>query len=882
MDQPPLNQPPFNHPPFNQPHLGDIVYPRQLFPEIDKVLDSFGAPDFLGLSPRRRFRRVNETLCRLIQAEPHESFLLAAVVDYLQRVEDLKILPEPYTFAQFEFWLNHLSNLCPEEEALVRGKIAGKYVPREEYQRLFPIGMGIVLPGTHFVAAHLYPDVDTTIASFWGWVDAMAAKVGSGQHLWMLPGGPPESPIMQIIRDLFGPGIFGRLSQTGPALTLTAMDLMTQSNFIKESGCTSISALDHGVNEKAVILVDENGHYCGDWRSSDVEPVRQVIILFKSCIRWFENNFHVQLISLFSKPIPHAEDLPAFLAAVFDVRLADCEPVKELDAKQRGDLDAFFLRVLYLPNGIESTFTDLGAALEKRGLDALQGFRKKLEAMQSSDLFQSGKLLEDRPSIFNLIQQIFKRLDKDIHRVRDYVERLDIAIQIKNKVLNKTLHYVTLKSDVDDLRLKMNPYNYLTVVIPEERGKLFPIGVVWAHELRKTILGTVTLRDFCNQEEVKMASYLSVVSVIDHHKSNLKTMAPPMALIGDAQSCNVLLAEQALSINERYSLGGMTLQTIDAGLAKSEKDPQTTRTLLRKQKLMQKRMAAATRGSYYIHPTREKLEYLCFLHAILDDTDLLTKVSHRDVLCVASLLNHLKSLTAGEESVPIDLDDIPKDRNFARQAAQRILKNDEMYSLYRKVYATKEAEVADNLLACVEGRPSNIFQDTKEQNGCCRIGQTKLFASNYPLFLQHRSHIESLWRTTSENVAISHPELDLHLHMISTIASAREVYEGQGGGYAHQDELWFWIPRTELAQRHLASFLSAFQGAKEIAQKELTLELPGEFAEEMEEIFLRNFLPVSIKRGQEKRGPLAILHYQAGSINSRKAIISPYLPRQIS
>ncbi|MCE5318944.1 MAG: hypothetical protein LLG04_16470 [Parachlamydia sp.] len=866
---------------MGQPLLGDSAYPRELFPDVDTIIGDFRTTDFLALSPRKRFRKINETLGSLIQSAPHESFLLAAVVDYLQRVDDLKILTETYNFAHFEFWLNHLSGLSEEEEALWRGKIAGKYLPREEYQRIFPIGMGMVLPGTHFVTAHLSPDVDTTIASFWGWVDAVAAKVGSGQHLWMLPGGPPESPIMQIIRDLFGKGVFAKLSQIGPALTLTAMDLVTQSNFIKESGSTSISALDHGVNEKAVILVDENGHYCGDWRSTDVEPVRQVIILFKSCVRWFENNFHVQLISLFSKPSPHVSDLPPFVAAVFDVRLSDCEPVREFDAKQRSDLNTFFTHVLGLPKGIESTFTDLGEALSRQGLDALIGFRQELEAMQASDLFQSGKLLEDRPSIFNRIQRIFRRLDKDIHRVRDYVERLDIAIQIKNMVLSKLLHYVTLRSDVEDIRIKMNHYNYLTVVIPDENGRLFPIGVVWAHELRKSILGTVTMRDFCNLEEVKMASYLSVVSVIDHHKSNLKTLSPPLALIGDAQSCNVLLAEQALAINDRYSLGGMSPEAIEAGLVECDKEQPTSESLRRKQKLMQKHMASVTRGNYYVHPSREKQEYLSFLHAILDDTDLLTKVSHRDVICVAALLNHLKSLTMGKEVTTIQLDDIPKDQNFAKNAAKRILQNEEMYSLYRKVYASKEAEAADNLLACVEGRSSTIFQDTKEQNGCCRIGQTKLFASNYPLFRQHRVHIEKLWRKTSESVTLSHPELDLHMHMISTIASAREVYEGRGGEYAHQDELWFWIPNTELAQRHLASFLSAFQAAKEVAQNEITLELPGEEAEAMAEIFLRNFPPVPVTRGQEKGGPLAILHYRAGSINSRKAMISPYLPRQV-
>lgn len=866
--------------------LGDTKFPLEIFPGVEEVVRHFSTPEFLALNPRSRFRKINETLAKLILDAPHESFLLAAVVDYIQRIDSLKILSEPYHFTQFEFWLNHISGITPENNALIRGKIAGKWLPRGEYQCLFPIGMDAVLPGTHFVAAHLSPDIDTTIASFWGWVDAMAARVGSGQHLWSLPGGPPESPVIQIFRELFGQAVFNKLSQSGSSLILTAMDLVTQSNFMKESGSSSISALDHGVNEKAVILVDENGHYRGDWRSSDVEPVRQVIILFKSCVRWFENNLHVQLITLFAKGDLNVGDLSSFFTSVYDVQLAACEPVQELDEKQRQILTDLFVQVFALPKGLQSTFTDLSLALEKQGLDAFADFRKELEELQTSDLFQTereGKLIEDRPKIFNRFQRILSKLDRAVHRIRDYVERLGIAIQIKNRVLGKKLHYLTLRSDVEDIRIKMNPYNYLTVVIPEEEGKLFPVGVVWAHDLRKSVLGTVTLRDFCNLEEVKMASYLSVISVVDHHKSSLKTLSPPLALIGDTQSCNVLVAEQALAINERYSLGGMTQATIESELEACDKDAVTPAAMRRKQRLMQKRMASVTRGNYFVHPGREMEEYLCFLHAILDDTDLLTKVSHRDVICVATLLNRLKSLTLQREIEIIQFDDIPKDLNFDKNAAKRILQNEEMYSLYRKVYASKEAEVADNLRACAEGRPSTIFQDTKEQNGCCRIGQTKLFASNYPLFCQHRTILENLWRSTAENVCHTHPELDLHLHMISTIASAKEVYEDRVGHYSHLDELWFWIPKNEQGEHHLASFLSAFQGVKELVQNELSLELPGDEADVMAEIFQRNFLPVPIQRGKakEKGRPLAILHFRAGSLNSRKAMISPYLPRPV-
>lgn len=862
----------------SQTLLGDIVYPITPFAHIEEKLLEFDTQEFRSIPLRQRFEMVNSTLIELIMQAPHESFLLAAVVDYIQRIDQLKIFQDPFHFVQFEFWLNHFSGVSKEQNALIRGKIAGKYLPREEYQNLFPVGMGTLFDGTHLVVAHLSPDLDTTIASFWGWVDAMAARVGSGQHLWCLPGGPPESPVIQLFRELYGKHVFAKLSRSGTSLTLTSMDMITQSNLVREASETSISALDHGVNEKAILLVDAEGHYLGDWRSNDVEPVRQVIILFKSCVRWFENNLHVKLISLFAKPDLNSSDLNPFIAALFGNEIGACEPVLEFDDKQRQVLESLLIEVLEMPKGLKSTFADLSEALQQKGLLAFVDFSKELHTLQSSDLFQpDGKLIENRPAIFNRFQRILKELDKAIHRVRDYVERLDISIQIKSRVLGKTLHYITLRSDVEDIRLKMSNYTYLTVVIPEKNGKFVPVGIVWAHELRKPVLGTVTFRDFCNFEEVKMASYLSVISVVDHHKSSLKTLSPPLALIGDTQSCNILVAEQALKINERYSLGNMTKETI----SKFMDQENVSMHIL--QSLLQKKMAAETRGRFFVHPLREMQEYLFFLHAILDDTDLLTKVTKRDVICVAALLNRLKSLSLQSDVEIIRLDNIPADDQFAKTAAKRILQNDDMFSLYKKIYASKESEIAENLLACAEGRPSTIFQDTKEQNGCCRVGQTKLFASHYPLFTKYRSDLEKLWRETSEKVYHSHPELDLHLHMISTIASAEEVYENRVGNYTHEDELWIWIPSSEFALRHLSSFLSAFQGANEVKNNKMRLELPGDEGGLIYEIFQQNFLPIPITRSKqiETNKPQAVLFYPAGSLNSRKAMITPYLPRTV-
>ncbi|MBA2368713.1 MAG: hypothetical protein H0V82_06785 [Candidatus Protochlamydia sp.] len=864
------------------PTIG-IAQPEQ-FLNIEEALTSFRLPDFLTCSIRKRFKKVNHTLCMLIQEAPPRSFLLSSVLDFIDRLNLEKILPEPLTFASFEFWLNHFSDLSESDNYEIRAKIAGRFAPRSDYQAFFPVGMDKVYTGSHFVAAHLSPDVDTMIASFWGWVDAFAARIGTGLHMWCLPGGPPDSPVTSTLVEMFSPGLFVNLARTSQTLTLTALDLVTQSKLIKEQKHTLTGSIDHGSNEKAIILIDENGHYLGDWRISDVEVVRQINISFKSCLRWFENNLHTKLITLFAKTDLSVKDLPQFNSSIFDVKIRDCEPALEFNEKQQDDLHDFFKKILEIELGLDGTFRDLIQALHHLSISELALFQEKVETLPESDIFdEHGKLKEDRPKIFHRLENIINSLDDAIQNVRNYVERLDVVIGIKHKVLNLPQLYIHLRSDVDEVRQKMQNHDFLTVVIHEQEGSLFPVGIVRAADLRMNGLGTVSLRDFSNLEEIKMASYLEVISVVDHHKSSIKTLSVPSALIGDAQSCNVILAEQAFLINDNYSTGGMSLEKIEGQIQKISSlaaTPSQTRVL---QRLLHRRMAAQKNSPFYIHPKREINEYLCYLHAILDDTDLLTKVSDRDLHCVAQLLNRLKSLSIGLEVEIVNFDDIPKDKYFTKAAAKRILQQQDMYALYGKIYDFRESSVDSNLGLCLKGGFSNIFLDAKEQNGCARVGQTKMFASNFAYFLKHAREIRSIWLEKSKEVNRDHPEIDLHIHMISTIASAEEVFKNLIGPYIHQDELWFWIPSTQAAHDHLNSFLAGFQHAVKELKTTMSLELSALENPDYAKLFAHHFPEiVHSTYSQASNLPIAILRFKAGTLNSRKSMISPFLPRLIS
>lgn len=817
--------------------LSDHSITIRLFDNIDAIIKKLKSSK--EKIERRKSDLVGQTLLELIQEEKEPCFLLAAVLDFVRRVDEAKILPH-YTFTNFEIWLNQYSGLSFEDNYAVRAKIVGKKIERGDYQALFPVGMGKIYEGTHFVTAHKSPDLDTTISSFWGWVDAFGAKLSEGLHIWNLPEGPPASQIEVewIFKDLFGEAVFTHLPKVRTILNLNGNDLMTQKGLQKKGVETSIAEIEHDLDENAVIVVDEQGFYIGDWRVSDVEGVRQVIISLASCLRWFENALHLNLISTFSKEKVRIVDLEHLLNQLLKTKLEGSEPALEYSLKQKAQVELFMQKVLGMKKGLKSDFEELASVLSRLGKIPFGGVKGLVEKMRGAELFDAkGDLIDERPRIFRFLEGMIQSLHKGIKEIRSRMEKLDIAIETKYKVFSRQANTVTARSEVEEIRNKMGQYSYLTVVHPD-KDRLYPVGVIQASFLRKPILGTVSLRDFCNRSEMGIPPYLDVISVIDHHKSDLTTFAPPAASLSDAQSTNTIVAQKAFEINDA-----------------NRKKPN------------------------YIHPEREYIEYLHFLYGIIDDTDLLTKVSAVDVQCVASLLNRLKSLAKGKKQTIVKIDDLPRDRNFPKKAAKIILQNEDMYSLYRKVFQFREKEVEKNLILCAKGEESNLFADTKEQNGIARVGQTKIFAANVGHFEKHLDQIRHIWLQKAKKFYKERKEIDLHFHMISTIVSAEEVYLGKTAQYKHEDEMWIWIPNSELAVEHLKSFLNNFQNSAACKNNLMEVEFLGSNGEELARIFQESFLEIP-SRKRKKNLEIAVLRYKAGSINSRKAMISPYLPKR--
>jgi hypothetical protein len=124
--------------------------------------------------------------------------------------------------------------------------------------------------------------------------------------------------------------------------------------------------------------------------------------------------------------------------------------------------------------------------------------------------------------------------------------------------------------------------------------------------------------------------------------------------------------------------------------------------------------------------------------------------------------------------------------------------------------------------------------------------------------------------------------IDLHIHMVSTVVHAEEVYAGKTVNYSHKDEMWLWIPpNQEMAIEHLKRFLIAFQSSSGLKDNPVEVLFAGPNGDELALLFQETFPKATQRRAKkvDPSLPIAILFYNAGSLNSRKAMVTPFLPK---
>ena len=868
--------------------IGDIEFSPKLFPNVENIFIDFNKDEFRTKTSIERSRIVNNTLLKLIKDQPEPSYLLSEVIDYSARVSEDKILDGSYNLTAFEQWLNQHAGLNYDENRRIRGKISGKYIPREEYQIYFPISQNKVYPGTHTVTAHNPPDLDSTTASFFGWLDAFSCRVGRSLSVWNLPQGRPNEIISRFFDHMYSPHVFTRVSKQKTLITHVAMDIVQQDRLIKAKGDMSIRDFSHNRNENHVILVDDEGFYIGDWRVSDVDAVTRVQRLLNICLHLYEKEVVLNFTELFSKSQLLQRDCKDSLLKLFEKKLPDFDlGLQTFSSDDFHLLDKYLKIVLHLDAGCGTTVQEFFSHMDKKIGTKFLKFRSQICGFFESQYYDNDDQMDcDRSEIFAKFKDAYQVLIESSRDLRTYLERLDIAMEIKKKVLGHELNYVTTKAEIEEVREKINEYRHITVTFPTQDGRLVPVGVIHDDLFDESYLGTISFRDFCNLDEIKIKPYLQVISAIDHHKSTIQTTTAGVFTVSDVQSSNVITAENAFKLNDQFGTRAQNLASIveqEKEISKLEDDDDRLYFLYRltlKRKALKK-----VDGIYFVHPKRELEEYILFLNAIVDDTDLLAKCSWRDLETIVELINRIKSIQSGKEVQVAKFETINRNRRGLKKEIDRMLKNKDFYSFYKRIYQHRES-ILSQTIKTVSGDISNeFFADRKIQNQNCSISQFKLFPVNWTDFNEMRNEILSSWLSISLKTRNLNSELDLFLHMMSTIPSAQQSYEGGSVKDGEtKDEYWITgILNSDESISRMKQFINSTMKSSlyEDINLEVTINGPeGENRDQLLQIIQPSVEKViSVQDNPTLELPIIIFSFDPGSLNSRKTDVTPFLPK---
>lgn len=856
-------------------NLGEFTFEVVAFDGEDACLESYHSLAFKELrSPEKKDRIFKDLLSLIRHAEAGE-FLFPIVIRFLVRVKN-EVLSS-LKFADFEYWLNHGSKLTERENAHVRGLIAGKWVFRDAYTSLFPIGKQKSYGGPHITTAHRSPDLDTTVCSFWVWLEAFAARVSkSSVTRWNVPGGKPSlEEIQQLFDPIFSDGLFDLLADPYSTLSVHAMDLMTPEG-MKQCQLHELS-VQRDIEDRqktAMIVVDKQQKFIVDWRSMDVVTVRGYVNHIAASLRFMESYFLTSLTQLLARPTLTRADLEGELHKILETKFSETEPGSLLTLRETTIVNQIFIDVLGIFSGMESTLEEFAKRASELDLGRFEKFFSDLEKLLDKSNFDaSGQIISDRTKLFSILSMISMSFSSAILQVRREIDTLKVASEIKQKVLGKKPVTLKANTSLSEMRKLIQSYGHLTVV---EDG--LAVGVVYDVDIMRESVASASLCDFSNRVDTKVPEEIQVITCIDHHKVHLISKVPAMICTLDAQSSNTILAWKFFDHSDRFCCMGLDLQEIGKQLSDLETLPRTPATIRIQHRLLQQQSLHLQNREWFISADREYIAYMHFLYAIFDDTDLLSKVTRTDVECVVQLVNRMKSIALNRVVEVVDLDDIPLDGNYPTAAARKLLQHEELYSLYRKVFEAREQSADEVIKQCASSDAAAFFRDTKVISRF-RIGQYKHFQSNYPMLECHLTELMDQWLSQSLSFYTSSHETNVHMMMLSTIHSASDVYQQQFTRPQYDDQIWVFIPKgNDSAYTRLGEFISRFTAQEKVRLAIQGVEIYGDEPARYEQLFDQYAhipLEVDVKPGTSET--LAVFKVVPGSLNSRKADLSVHI-----
>lgn len=806
---------------------------------ISTFIKPFHEKAFQEKCQQEQFYCLCNAIHEWIKKQKAPCFLLPKISSLIQSINQQQILESPFRFANFEMWLLLFSDLTEEEKQECRDKIAGLSIPRQAYQLLYPIEPGKLQTGAHITCAHQSPDLDTSVTSFWGWLDSFHARIGEGMHIWNLPGGTLGRHDRLIFDKILGEEGLSNFAKARNSLSPLAIDLLQREPMRLVTADAKLSKLTFSHYEDAIVVVDHEGYFLGQWQRKDLARVEAIFSLLSQTFTWIQRELFSRMVAFFTIEEPTKQDFDQLVQEILAIH--PCDSALCIPSAPKKFLEETFVRLFGLPSK-SFTLSDFASSCEKSIFSSIT-LQEALDHLRESTLFSEGqKISKASREIFSFIQATNIALEKAFSDLRSWCDRIEVGIIIKEEILNLPSHYISVKAELAEVERMLQKLGWVCAVYPEKSGKLVPVGVITKERLAKRCLGTAALRDFSSSQEIEISKHIDVISIVDHHKCHIHSHFAPVAHISNTQACATLVSE-------------------------------LKHTLLRRAKTL----AALQNDEIWISSERIFLQNFALLLAILDDTDRLKKAGDRDLEAVASLLNEILALHE-KGSPPLPSHPLLKD----------VLEHPQIQELFSMLDQRRVACLREEItLASQEPRNNDpsLFRDTKIQNRSSRVGQIKLLPQVSSHFMENAENLRLSWAKRAKAICQSQNHLCLHLQMISTLSDDKSCQDCP-------DMLWIWCDGNERGYEHLTHFLRGFKASDAIEKEKawmkqnpkhksalsVTVYASEKEAKPLKDLVFLNFLEddsrIIIHHAQE---PHICISYRAGSINSRKSLISPYL-----
>ena len=393
-------------------------------------------------------------------------------------------------------------------------------------------------------------------------------------------------------------------------------------------------------------------------------------------------------------------------------------------------------------------------------------------------------------------------------------------------------------------------------VLKVEKNKKTAFGAIQSDIFKQKEMISVSLRDFSNKAEVPITSAANVVSIIDHHKTDIQSSKPWNCIISDTESCNTIIAEHLFNQYDMYSRPYSGNDTVDQITKEKHLDSEKRRTLV---KLLAQRTDASN-DTYFVDINRELHDYELLLHAILDDTDLLSKTSIRDLICIAELIDRIVSITDRRRNsiLRTQVEQLNSDKKVIKEI---ILEHPFMQTTMKRIYTMRIEQVEEDILSL----SSSLFSDTKYMSDVS-ICQVKLFPDNITSLNEHYDNLTHHWK---QLITDSKRDTRLDILFFSTLKQKHHTNTNQP-----LDKMLIRFQQNDTARSKLMHFLNHFLTQQSLLSCTIKLNThPNETSFFAELAHLEN---VTIKDTHAIQSTL-IIEYPASQVNSRKKQIAPFI-----